>query len=275
VPAALERICLWALSPEPHDRPVSAAELARELRRWLDRPARRRRWFVAAALLAVGLAVAAACLWRPREPGPALRDDRLVLRIWSPDGRKKGLRLGVDPGALPARPGDRIRAEVRLNQPAYLYLLALDAQGDVTPLYPWHRDDRQLDRTLADPPPAVPPQAELTWPSEESSQGLPLDDRSGLETIVLLARRTPLPAGVSLAERVGRLPLAASPLGHGEEFVLRGGDAGQSFDALRLDQHRGFQKALGDIDEPLEQLLGRLRGDFELLRAVRFAHLGQ
>jgi hypothetical protein len=38
---------------------------------------------------------------------------------------------------------------------------------------------------------------------------------------------------------------------------------------------RGFQKDLRDIDEPLEHLLGRLLGEFELLRAVRFAHQGK
>jgi serine/threonine protein kinase len=206
---------------------------------------------------------------------PALQDDRLVLRIWSKDGSKKGLRIGSDPGALPARPEDQIRAEVRLNQPAHIYLLALSAQGEVTPLYPWHRDVRTLDRTLNDPPPEVPPQKELTWPSEESVQGLVLDEKSGLETIVLLARRTPLSANTSLAELVGPLPLPAAPLGHREEFVLRGGDEGQAADAVRFDLHRGFQKDLRDIDEPLEQLLGRLRGEFELLRAVRFAHQGR
>jgi hypothetical protein len=198
-----------------------------------------------------------------------------VLRIWSKDGTKKGLRIGVDPGALPARPDDQIRAEVRLNQPAHIYLLALSAQGDVTPLYPWHRDVRKLDRTLNDPPPVVAPQKELTWPSEESAQGLPLDDRSGLETIVLLARRAPLPADVSLAELVGPQPLPPAPLGHREEFVLRGGDDSEGVDAVRFDLHRGFQRNLRDIDEPLEQLLGRLHGEFELLRAVRFAHQGR
>jgi serine/threonine protein kinase len=270
------------------------------------RPRRRRRklLIVAAGLLLAPLAVWAALYLMNRAGGPVgddgwewellaalyprnraggpgassspdLQDDRLVLRIWSKDGSKKGLRIGVDPGALPARPEDRIRAEVRLNQPAHIYLLGLSAQGEVMPLYPWHRDLPRLDRTLNDPPPEIPPQKELTWPSEGSVKGLELDDSSGLETIVLLARRTPLPADVSLAELVGPQPLPAAPLGHREEFVLRGGDEGQGVDAVRYDLHRGFQKELRDIDEPLEQLLGRLHGEFELLRAVRFAHQGK
>jgi hypothetical protein len=278
VPAELDRICRRALRADPQDRYGTAAALADDLHRYLDRPRRVRRWVAGGAAALLALAVGAAFLFRPARPGEApraLQDDRLVLRIWSPDGSKKGLRIGVDPGALPARPEDQIRAEVRLNQPAHIYLLALSAQGEVTPLYPWHRDVRTLERTLNDPPPVVPPQTELTWPSEESVKGLALDTQSGLETIVLLARRTPLPANASLADLVAPLPLPAAPLGHREEFVLRGGDEGQGVDAVRFDLHRGFQKDLRDIDEPLEQLLGRLHRDFELLRAVRFAHQGR
>jgi Domain of unknown function (DUF4384) len=278
VPAALDRICRRALHADPRERYPTAAALADDLRRYLERPLRLRRWLAGGAAALLALAAVAAFLFRPPGQGDApraLQDDRLVLRIWSPDGSKKGLRIGVDPGALPARRDDQIRAEVRLNQPAHIYLLALSAQGEVTPLYPWHRDVRTLERTLNDAPPVVPPQAELTWPSEESVQGLVLDEKNGLETIMLLARRTPLPADASLAELVGPLPLPAAPLGHREEFVLRGGDEGQGVDAVRFDLHRGFQKDLRDIDEPLEQLLGRLHGEFELLRAVRFAHQGR
>src|SRR5262249_55168723 len=131
-----------------------AAALEQELRRYLDRP----RWLLlgaavlAAAVLLAGV-VAVAAFW-PRHPaeqvaaGPAtepttplsgaLQDDRLQVRIWSPDGTKMGLPLGTDPRALPARKGEQVRAEVRLNQPAHVYLLALDAEGNVLPLYPWH-----------------------------------------------------------------------------------------------------------------------------------------
>jgi hypothetical protein len=249
-------------------------------------PARRRRRLLAVGAAAVGLACLAAlvlflpALLRQAEPAPGgkepppLQDDRLVLRLWSKDGRHKGSRLG-DPGTLPARPGDQIRAEVRLNQPAYLYLLALDGQGEILPLYPWHRDVTKLDKTIDDPPPVVPPQRELIWPSLESGRGLPLDDHSGLETILLLARRDPLPSNVRLASLLGPLPLPKAPLGHPEEFVLRGRGEDDSAEALRVDQHRGFQTELAKIDEPIEQLLGRLRQQFELLRAVRFAHQGR
>jgi hypothetical protein len=277
VPAALDRICRRALSADPGDRHPTAAALAEDLRRYLDRPRRLRRWLAGAAAAAVpAVAVVLLFLVRPArqaEPPRPLQDDRLVLWIWSKDGSKKGLRIGVDPGALPARAGDQIRVEVRLNQPAHVYLLALGAQGGVTPLYPWHRDAGHLDGTVDDPPPAVPPQSEVVWPTMESELGLPLDDRDGLETVLLLARREPFAS--SLAGLIGPLPLPPAPLRHDQEFALRGGDPGQAIDAIRLDAHRGFQKDLAEIDEPLEKLLARLRPQFELLRAVRFAHRGR
>jgi serine/threonine protein kinase len=294
IPEALAAVCLRCLEKRPERRYPSAAALAGALERFLQgqlgpglpRPRwRRGRLLLAgAALAAVLVLVAAAATWwggNPSDPGPGggtepppLQDDRLVLRLWSKDGRHKGSRLG-DPGTLPARPGDQIRAEVRLNQPAYVYLLALDGQGDVMPLYPWHRDGKDLDKTLNDPPPVVPPQRELVWPSLESGRGLPLDDRSGLETVLLLARRAPLPVNVRLAALVGPLPLPQAPLRDLEEYVLRGSGESASAEALWVDRHRGFKTELAKIDEPLEQLLGRLRPEFELLRAVRFAHEGR
>ena len=283
LPPALERICMKALSSDPGRRHPTAAALAAELRHFLDAP--KRRMIAAAVGAAIVLTVAAAVFANRRHPpnenavAPAdrtapLRDDRLVLRIWSPDGAKRGLRMGVDPGALPARPGDQLRAEVKLNLPAHVFLIAVDAQGEVVPLYPWHRDVDRLTQTIADSPPNVAPQTELTWPSAESIKGLSMDASSGQETILLLARRTPLPPDVRLADVFGPLPLPSVPLELDQTLVMRGADAGDLDGLLMLDQHRGFDRDLKSIDDPLERLLQRLRPHFELVRAIRFAHVG-
>jgi hypothetical protein len=42
-----------------------------------------------------------------------------------------------------------------------------------------------------------------------------------------------------------------------------------------LDRERGLGKKAQEIDEPLVQLMERLQEDFELIRAVRFAHDGK
>jgi serine/threonine protein kinase len=309
VPEGLEALCLECLNKQPERRPT-AEQLAQQLssflagcghltpaREWPAAQApipiredgqrttsghlspaapRRLRWVVVSALivlLAVSF-VGGALLWPRGSPAlEGVQDRQMVLRIWSPDESKRGLEIGRDVGALPAQPGDQIRVEVKLNTPAYIYLVALVAEGEVVPLYPWHKDATRLVHTLDDPPPLISPQAELVWPE---GRGLRLNNKSGVETILLLARRTPWPQGRSLAEVAGPLPLGATPLREPLEFAVRGGDGEKAVDPLlSLDGNRGFGVDLDEIDEPLIKLMARLKDYFELRRAVRFAHQGK
>jgi hypothetical protein len=101
-------------------------------------------------------------------------------------------------------------------------------------------------------------------------KGWRLDEKPGLETVLLLARRTPLET--DLGPLLTGLP--AARLRHTEEVLERGYDADGPVQRL-LDQHRGIDEEAEQIDEPLLQLLQRLRPHFELVRVVRFAHQGQ
>jgi hypothetical protein len=92
-------------------------------------------------------------------------------------------------------------------------------------------------------------------------------------TRTMLARRTPLPAGADLAAGIGTLPLA--PLRNLQEVAVRGFDAGQPVDAIDLRLNRDPAKQAQQIDEPLLQLLVKLRPHFDVTRAVRFAHQGE
>ena len=56
------------------------------------------------------------------------------------------------------------------------------------------------------------------------------------------------------------------------EFAVRGADEGQPVAQVNRGGHRGPEAEVEAIDDPLLQLLGRLRDDFEVIRAVRFAH---
>ena len=95
----------------------------------------------------------------------------------------------------------------------------------------------------------------------------------GLETVLLLARLTPLPPDLNLADLIGQLPPA--PLRNPGEFAGRGGDEGQPVDSLNLGENRGVEKEAAAIDDPLLGLMQRLREHFEVIRAVRFAHQGR
>ena len=225
VPRSLDRICMKALAAHPARRFASAAEFQRALRNYRRRPLR-----VGGALLIAACAVGVfLVLSRPgRSPhlegleaatANATRplSGDLTLKVWSPGtGGKRGLRV-EEPGALPVRRGELVHLEVRVNQPAYLYLLWLDSQGRVDPLYPWARDFRT-------PSVADASRAHLDYPPE-ADQGLPVQGPSGLETSLLLARRTPLPATTDLAAVIGPLPPA--PLRDPLEYAVRGFDSGR------------------------------------------------
>jgi len=81
-----------------------------------------------------------------------------------------------------------------------------------------------------------------------------------------------------LAPRSGKAPRSSKAPGtrlrDPLEFAVRGGDEGQPVAQVNRGGHRGPEAEVEAIDDPLLQLLGRLRGHFEVIRAVRFAHRG-
>jgi hypothetical protein len=191
----------------------------------------------------------------------------LSVRVWTPDGRgKRGWKI-EEPRTLPVLPGEQVHLEARLNRPAYAYLLWLDGQGRVISLYPWS------DRKFESRPVREVALAEVHSPAK-LSKGWPLNGPSGLETALLLVRRTPLPPDTDLVGLIGRLP--SSPLRDPEERAVFFFDSGQQpVEAMDRGEHRGLGEVAKQIDDPLLQLLDRLRPHFELARAVRFAYRGE
>jgi hypothetical protein len=303
VPRRLERICLKAMAAEPAGRYATAEALARALGSYLRRPL----WIATLALAALAPA-AAIGLWSGRPssspspraatiPQPAvaptppagepayenrgaettgasavpagLLAGELTVWVWSrTNGAKVGLRVG-EPGALPLLAGEQIRLEARLNQPAYPYLLWLDGQGHVSLLYP-RRDHKFGGRPSGDSA-----RATVDCP-EALDEGLTMTGPGGLETALLLVRRTPLPSSIDLVATIGNLP--PSPLRNDREVATRGGDEGQPLVALRMDMNRGVDaEQTQKLDDPLMQLMERLRTQhrFEVVKWVRFAYRGR
>ena len=305
VPGELERICMDCLKKAPELRP-RAAVLAGRLDRFLGaalepstqtpclkavpRPPSRRR-ILGLGLAGVAVGLGGVGLWlgrRQREPGeegppanpdaatrarekePAALTAELTVRVWAARMGKKGLRIGVDEGAVPVREDEQLQMEVKLNQPGYAFLLWLDGKGTVTPLYPWN--DQRIDvESLAVPPPVV--RVESVRNPSLLSKGWPVDDTAGLDTILLLARREPWPPGRDLATLLGKVPTA--PLREPGEVVVRGWDRGQAVERVKLDLVRRPKKEAREIDDQLTQVVARLAKDFEVIRAVQFAHVGK
>jgi hypothetical protein len=146
----------------------------------------------------------------------------------------------------------------------------LDSEGVVTPLYPWN-EMRIEEKNISARPPERPAQVEVRSPSDRG-KGWKVGGKTGLDTILLLARVTPLPADVTLADIIGRLP--ATKYHHPQEWVMRGFDAGQPVGFLNVGAERGPDEEAARIDDPLLQVMARLGDHFDVIRAVRFAHEG-
>jgi hypothetical protein len=191
------------------------------------------------------------------------------VRVW--DDAKQSVRRGLrvdEAGALPVFNGDGVRVDVRLNREAYVYLVWVDARGETQPVYPW---DPVKNEDWKTPMPPQRPTAHLSLPAP-AGEGFILDGPRGLETMVLLARSTPLEPGLSLHDLVGRLPPA--PLVDPREVSWVELTPGRK-EAWhpRPAQHRGIKLGQSkQLDEPVLRLLEKLRPHFELLKAVRFAH---
>jgi hypothetical protein len=282
IPRELRHICLKALAADPADRYPSAEALQKALKRSVARPK------VLSALAGVcGLVLIGGLAYALVPPRPDLTHSQglpvvihhtapnlgsltgeLTVRVWSKGDRgKRGLKV-EEPGALPLLPGEQVHLEAQLNQPAHVYLLWLDGQRRVSLLYP--RDDGKFGSR-----PSGGSARETVHSPEALDEGHRMSGPGGLETVLLLARRTPLPTGIDLAGLIG--PLPPSPLRDVREVAVRGFDEGQPIAAVRVDLHRGIAEEVDKIDDPLLRLMERLRteGPFDVIKAVRFAYRGE
>jgi hypothetical protein len=239
--------------PEPRAGAKPVAVIARLL-------TRQRLWWllgVAAALLVAGIVL---FFLLPKPP----LEGELGVEVWSQDGRRG--KLGEDPEAVPVRTGDRVQIEVKLNQPAYGYLFWVDSEGKVESYYPW--EDRGFGRL-----PAVQRPRQVLHSPSETGRGWKMEGARGLETILLLARRSPLPEGVDVRELIGELKPV--PLKEPRTVLLGRFDPGQKTTFRMPGVPRGTESRAVEIDDELLQLMERLRPHFEVGRAVRFAHQEQ
>jgi hypothetical protein len=173
-------------------------------------------------------------------------------------------------GALPVHDGGALAMEVRYTQPSHTYLVWIGSQGQVVPLYPWNIHTLEVE-DLNEAPPSCMASRHLLSPMDFGATW-PLKNGAGLETVLLLARRTPLDSNVRLGDLVGK-PSAAK-LRHAEELSVLALDRTAPAAKTMVAANRGSAEEMRAVDAPLLELLERLRPHFELIRVVRFAHAG-
>ena len=173
----------------------------------------------------------------------------------------------TNPDALPLQNSDQIRVEADLNRPAYVYLIWIDSLGAVMPVYPWAPGDWN---TLPQQPKPI---GTLKLP-ETADEGWPMIGASGMETLMLLARETPLPPDVKLRELLGELPPQSMQSNRSIAWFVDGKLVLKPQDKTRGPSFFDPQQ----IDDPVLQtqrlLQQRLGPHFTTIRAVSFAHAG-
>ncbi len=202
----------------------------------------------------------------PRPLSTALKGsiDVLVFDPQNPRGQVDRLNA---PNILPLKPGDRFSIEAEMKPPAYLYILWIDADGTVDPVYPWkpgHWEERPTEEQ---------PLQQLRRPEATDHWFTIKESAPGMETLVLLARETPLPAGVDLRTELGPVrPQTSQALQSTvwfENGVVVKNEPGRS--AADWDE----EKADDPVRATQEQIRSRLGRLFPYTRAVSFAVRGK
>jgi hypothetical protein len=196
------------------------------------------------------------------------------VRIWHPDNPdRQRLSLG-DPGAMPLQHGDRIRIEAVVNRPAYLSIIWIDSEGVPQPVYPW-----KPGKWVRPAGPEKPvDHVQLPEVVDGVVKGWEVEGPPGMETLILLARESPLPPEVDLRELFSGLPRQTEQTPRALVWFA-------DWNLVpREDQHehehvRGPQffnpQAIEDPVLQTETLLRqRLSRYFAMMRAVSFANRG-
>lgn len=103
--------------------------------------------------------------------------DGFELLLWD------GIRAGFGSGFSTARWGDRIQLRIQTNQPAYLYILWSDSQGQIVTLYPWSGSNWEWKAQLAATQNLIFPNPTLS----EDAMALQVEGPAGMEHLLVLA----------------------------------------------------------------------------------------
>ena len=272
VPRRLERICLKAMAADPSRRHSSAEALAHDLDVFLARPRRLAvltGLLLLAAVFAVGLTFLPIWTQPPtgsgasgiREtslsplPAVSLRVEVFEVEVHRrlPKPAKALGRMGID--VFEGRyQDDDVRVHARLSASAYCYVIALNPNGK--------------DQLFFPEDPGTPPQAgsQIDAPAD-SFIGFGLTDGVGLQGVVLVASRQPLPAYAEWVKGRESLPWKSDPSTGVWRFD------GERFDsAPEPESQRGPRRPLADAPKSFVETCRALHGQpgVAAMQAVAF-----
>jgi hypothetical protein len=192
-------------------------------------------------------------------------DGKLNVLVRPPDRTVEPISVH-EPSALPVRSGGAMCLDVQLNQPAYVYLVWIDSAGNIQPLYPWNNERLEITDVDQAPPERRP--AKLIF-SPLLGKSWSFGNHKGAETVLLLARRTPLPKHVKISLLIqGPVP---SQIQQTTDVV----DLKLPSEVARTNQNSNKKNAAvgNPVDgSPLSEFVQALSEQFDLVETIQFAH---
>jgi serine/threonine protein kinase len=263
----LDHVCQTCLAKRPEQRYHSAAELASHLRD-CNLPRHGRAALAIASLTLGGLLML--FMTAQRWDGPLLAfdvapgqvdPDAIDVVVWNPNLEASGrLRMSQQSNAS-LYSEDRVRLELRLARPAFIYVIWMDSSGKALPVYPWQNGEwtRRPSNEL--------PRKDMALPSDPSEYWLMEDGPAGMETVLLLARQSPLPETVSLQHLLREFRTQTIPVQPGVWRFVNGQRFGP--------KPRGpLLKKTATVTDPLLKFQWRLvdvlRPHFDLVQTISF-----
>lgn len=153
----LDRICQKARALRPEDRYVTAADMAADLRRYLDprpekSPQARPVWPAPVAILTLGLLLAIGWLFYSPPSGtiPPVAIAPFLNLYLQPQGAEDTLPRSLQSHDLPLHANDRVLVDVGLRAKAYLYVLEFAEGQPARLLWPTDLNDQRPVSGLSD-----------------------------------------------------------------------------------------------------------------------------
>jgi hypothetical protein len=200
---------------------------------------------------------AAALLLGCGQPTVKPLSGKLTVLVRPPDRNVEPVPI-AQPGAAPVQSGGAMCLDAKLDEPAFIYIVWIDSEGKILPLYPWNNE--RLEVTDIRQPPPLRRATKLIF-SPQLSHNWTFNDQPGIETVILLARRTALPEETKLADLLNR------------STALQPAQPPQSVAEARLDSTTKVgAKSTPTNDPALTDFLRPLQSHFDLIHAVQFTH---
>jgi hypothetical protein len=225
------------------------------------------RCFLTFALLCCAASASIPCCGcgsSPAKPGNKPLTGSLNVLVRPPDRTVEPVELS-SPGALPIQSGGAMIIDVELSEPAFIYLIWINAAGEILPLYPWNNETLEVT-DIQQPPPTRRATKRIFSPL--LGRSWTFGNQNGAETVVLLCRRTAWPQNVKL-ELLWQPP-PTTEFEHPNDFIefkktQHGSNSGGKESAVKFAGITPKAAALARLLHPLLE-------HFEFAQVVQFAH---